>query len=303
MIEMMTTQPDPRYEQLERRLAEWAAGRDDVRAVVVIGSRARATRHPPDAWSDLDAIVFVDDWRPYLQPGEWQTSLEAAFEYPVWFAELELNWPNDPEYEYVLEGGLKADLLFVFNPSPRGRQATLAEMCELSPMSFVFGHAARVLLDKTPGGEYNPPPAAPEPLPGQAEFDNCIAGVLLELVRSTTLNGRGELWRAAEALNGEIRPHLLALLEWQARTRPEPGRELWTYGRFLEEWADARALAALPATYSDSTPEGTRRAIRATLELLSWLGPQVAGRLGLVYPAERVRVVSEWMGINPPVGG
>ncbi len=289
------TKPDPRYQELEHRLAGWASRRDDVRAVVIIGSRARSTRHPPDAWSDLDAIVFVDDWQPYLRPGDWQSSLEATFGFPAWFAEMSHEWEAACEYEYVLEGGLKADLLFVANPSPKGRQAPLAEMCALCPMSFVFSHAARVLLDKTPGKGYNPPPASPAPMPDQFEFDNCIASVLVELVRARHLVGRGELWRAAKALNEEVRPHLLALLEWQARARSVADQEVWPYGRFLEEWADRRALEELPATYSDSTPEGTRCAIQATLKLLAWLGPQAAGRLGLGYPAERVSMVEKYI--------
>ena len=137
-----------------------------------------------------------------------------------------------------------------------------------------------------------------EPPPDQFEFDNCIASILVELVRARNLAGRGELWRAAKALNAEIRPHLLALLNWQTRARPEMDREAWpgmSRGRFLEEWADQRALAALPATYSDSTLQGTRRAIRATLELLDWLGPQAASLLRLVYPGERVSVVEGYL--------
>ena len=44
-------------------------------------------------------------------------------------------------------------------------------------------------------------------------------------------------------LDEEIRPNLLALLEWHARARLVPGSTEWGYGRFIEEWADPRALA------------------------------------------------------------
>lgn len=42
---------------LEASIVVWAGGRADVRAVVVVGSRARSL-HPADAWSDLDLILF-----------------------------------------------------------------------------------------------------------------------------------------------------------------------------------------------------------------------------------------------------
>src|SRR5512142_364732 len=107
-------QPDPAYHQLEQALFDWATTRDDVRAVMVIGSRARSN-HPPDRWSDLDAIVFVDDFRQYMEAGGWQVALESSFPRPAWFAAFEPIDAETPEYEYVLAGGLKADLTFCQN--------------------------------------------------------------------------------------------------------------------------------------------------------------------------------------------
>ncbi len=44
------------YEQLIERFIVWAQTQDDLRAAIVIGSRARADR-PADKWSDLDVII------------------------------------------------------------------------------------------------------------------------------------------------------------------------------------------------------------------------------------------------------
>ncbi len=286
--------PDPTYIQIEQSLFEWASAREDVRAVVVIGSRARGD-HPPDRWSDLDAIVFVDDWRPYMEAGAWQTELEAAFPYPPWFAAFEPIDAETPEYEYVLAGGLKADLTFCHNRSPEGRQATLVEMVDCSPLRFVFERGARVLLDKTGSSPFPLAAPTPEPLPDQRAFDNRIACYLNELVRAVKLAGRGELWRAARAINEEMRSNLLALLEWHARARNVPGSADWPYGRFLEEWASPRALAALPATYTDSTLPATYRAVRGSLNLLAWLGPETASLIHLRYPTEMARAAAGWL--------
>ena len=60
----MSQTPRSLDELLERFLA-WVEPRPDIRAVVVIGSQARAER-PPDAWSDLDLLVVSLDPQFYL---------------------------------------------------------------------------------------------------------------------------------------------------------------------------------------------------------------------------------------------
>jgi aminoglycoside 6-adenylyltransferase len=54
------------YEQLTQRIIDWVGQEDNVRAAMVIGSRAR-TDHPADAWSDLDVLLFVRDPEPYVR--------------------------------------------------------------------------------------------------------------------------------------------------------------------------------------------------------------------------------------------
>ena len=282
----------PEYEQLEQALADWAARREDVYGIVIIGSRARAMQ-PADRWSDLDSIVFVADWQVYTRSGAWREALEEKFALPVWFGAYEPVDVELPEYEFVLAGGLKVDLVFI---TPTAPESTLAEMVADNPLRFVFERGARVLIDKTPGRRALPE-LAPDPplLPEQQEYTNRVACYLNELVRASNLLGHGELWRAAKAINEEIRPNLLALLEWHARARLVPGSTEWDYGRFIERWADPRALVALPATYTDSTPVGTRAAIRACLALLAWLGPETADLLGVDYPAQMVQSTAEWL--------
>jgi hypothetical protein len=206
----------PEYEQLEQALADWATAREDVYGIVVIGSRARAMR-PADRWSDLDSIVFVADWQVYTQAGAWRAALEETFALPVWFGAYEPVDVELPEYEFVLAGGLKVDLVFI---TPTAPESTLAEMVADSPLRFVFERGARVLIDKTPGRGALPELAPDSPLlPEQQEYTNRVACYLNELVRASNLLGHGELWRAAKAINEEIRHNLLALLEWHARAR------------------------------------------------------------------------------------
>jgi aminoglycoside 6-adenylyltransferase len=53
------------YEQSIQRFVEWSKDCDDVRGLVIVGSRARVD-HPADGWSDLDVIVITTDPDHYL---------------------------------------------------------------------------------------------------------------------------------------------------------------------------------------------------------------------------------------------
>ena len=50
---------DPLQNQVVSRLVTWAAGRPDVRAVLLTSTRAKPG--PVDALSDYDVVVVVDD--------------------------------------------------------------------------------------------------------------------------------------------------------------------------------------------------------------------------------------------------
>lgn len=320
---MTNTLPDPTYEQLERGLSAWARSREDILAILVIGSRAREL-HPADVYSDLDTILFVSNPAVFSAAGAWQAGLEAAFGIPAWFAAF--GWTmGDPEWEYVLEDGRKVDMVFTVNrarsmPDEGGQQqprqmstppsaASAWEMAAASPFRFVFERGARVLFDRnaasggaTRGGRIayndyaqNVQAAGPSELPDQPAFDNRIANTLLELVRAAKIGRRGEHYRAARILNEEMQENLLALAELHAQGQQRPGAGFWRYGRFLEEWADPRVVKDLPDTHAQPAPDSIRRAVLAGLALLEWLGPETAALLGLRFPQAMVQPTAGWL--------
>lgn len=65
-------------QDVERLLAgvrRWAAGRDDVYAVALVGSRAR---NKADADSEVDLVVLVDEPEVYLGDDGWTRGLGAS---------------------------------------------------------------------------------------------------------------------------------------------------------------------------------------------------------------------------------
>lgn len=59
---------------LQNRIIAWAETQPAIRAVLVVGSRARRD-HPGDEWADLDTMVFANDFQPYLSQMDWLSAI------------------------------------------------------------------------------------------------------------------------------------------------------------------------------------------------------------------------------------
>ncbi len=77
---------------------------------------------------------------------------------------------------------------------------------------------------------------------------------------------------------------LLQMMEWHAHATRSWDYDTWFQGRFLEEWADPRALAGLRDAFAHYDADDIRRALFATMDLFRWLAMETAERLGYPYP-------------------
>jgi aminoglycoside 6-adenylyltransferase len=96
---------------------------------------------------------------------------------------------------------------------------------------------------------------------------------------------RGELWWGKSCCDNYLKNLLLEMLEWQARLS-RPDTDTWMRGRFLEEWADARVVAALPDLFARYNVEDVWRALFATMDRFRIVAVEAAQRLGYFYPTE-----------------
>ncbi len=99
------------YNQLLNKFITWAQSQEDIRAAILVGSRAR-TDHPADEWSDLDLMIFADQPEQYLARTDWMSEIGE-----VWIALASHTSGNEPEYLVTFAGGYNVD--FVFNPYSR----------------------------------------------------------------------------------------------------------------------------------------------------------------------------------------
>jgi aminoglycoside 6-adenylyltransferase len=296
---------------IERFLA-FARTRPDIRAAVVVGSHAR-TDHPADEWADLDLLVFTTDPERYLSSGDWTSEVGS-----VWSRCRHHRIANEKEWLVVFEGGVDVD--FVFSSYTRlqwglpalGLLRRFPRLLALLPTSAreqlegtislgarVFGRGTRVLLDPTGlVGRMQRALGAPPsvPMPTEDEFLGLVHHLLCLAMKIAKKVRRGELYVARASCEFAHVTTVLPMIEWHARATRGWDYETWHDGRFLEEWADPRVVAALPEVFPRYAADDVPRALLATLDLFHWTAAEVAGRLGYAYPTLADERIRAWIG-------
>jgi aminoglycoside 6-adenylyltransferase len=270
------------YEQLIQNFVRWAQGQEDIRLAFILGSRARVD-HPADEWSDLDLAVAATDIRPYLEQADWVANIGRP---RLTFIEVTGD-DRSMERRVLFDGGLDVD--FALLPLESIRQIARGRP---DPGTVdLFHRGVRVLIDKDgllpdPGAiaaAWQPP--AP---PAETEFLQVVKDFWYHAVWTAKHLRRGELWWGKECCDGHLKGLLRRMLEWHARARQGPGHDTWLRGRFLEEWADPRAVQALPDIYAHYVEPDVWRALSATLDLFRWVCEETAQSLGYSLPQDGI---------------
>jgi aminoglycoside 6-adenylyltransferase len=255
---------------LEAAIADWARGRGDVRAAIVVGSRARSDV-PADRWSDLDVGLFVDDPSLLAADETWV----ANFGRPV-LTFLEPTAVGDRVERRVLyETGEDVDF-------PLLDASAWRELASTPEARTVLARGYRILYDELGIGDPlagEPPPTDPWP-PDPAALRELASDFWYHALWAARKLRRGEVYTAIGCLDGYLKARLVTLLGWHARA-VDPSVDTWHDGRFLERWADPGALAALERAYAHYDLRDVARALWETIDLFEGLEEETARRLGL----------------------
>ena len=292
---------NPAYVPLIDRFLLWAQAEDNLRFAMIIGSQAR-TERPADEFSDLDMMLLVRHPQPLLDSAAW---LEQIGEPWLTFIERtgdNLGW----ERRALFAPGLDVD--FALFPLEMGQ--VLASGNAPAGALDVFRRGYRILLDKEnltqpltslfentwqPGVTQTQPPDA-------GEFAQVVNDFWYHVLWSARHLRRGELWWGKSGVDGYLKQLLLRMLEWHTQAN-RPGVDTWLRGRFLEQWADPRAVQALQACYAHYNSEDTWRALFATRDLFHWLSLEVAEKRGFSYPtagAQNASALAEQIAPSKP---
>jgi aminoglycoside 6-adenylyltransferase len=274
------------YQQIETNFLGWARNETNIRAAIVIGSRAR-THKPADQWSDLDIIFFTTTPDAYYNNSEWLAEMGD-----VWLQVRNLALAGSPEWLVVYRGGFKVDFLI----GPATDQLHRLVQNDIYKPALRRGY--RILFDKDESGaEAIDSPYEPYCLerPAPAEFAEVVSRLLLFAERTAKVLSRGELWRSKQLVDTRLKHYLLRLLEWHACAVHGEKHDIWRNGRFLHEWIHPDAARALPHTFATYDIEDMWRALLATAELGCWLAQETAVLWEFDYPYQTEQEIVAWI--------
>jgi aminoglycoside 6-adenylyltransferase len=292
------TDPTTGYLQLERNFCDWAGGQPAIQSAVVVGSRAGTQA---GAWSDLDVLVFTSAPGHYAANANWLSELGS-----LWLAVPGRTGHGDPEWRALYAGGLKADFVL----TRADGVSALNSLLDTSAYRLVFEAGLRPLFDKNAPGSL---PAVDEfvlprssgrsrddgDLPA-AIYQALMDAALLDATQTARLLRRGELWRAKQHCDCDLKQHLLSMLVWKVRLDGDSVSTARDDGRHMESWVDPVTAAALPATFAAYSADDVWRALFATLDLFLDLARQTARLGGYAYPGATIEPILAWLGSMRP---
>ena len=280
------------YEELLARFLEWARNEDSVRALLVLGSRVRKGESA-DQWADLDLLLVVKNPQLILYETEWLDSIS-----PFLLSFVETTAVADQlERRVLFEGMYDVDLSVVsvdiFD--------LLGGRLPREILFNVFGRGHRVVLDKDgreerlssalEGIDMIPARASPS----KEEYLGVVNDFLYHVVWTAKHIRRGELFWAKRSLDCHLMPIVLQMLDWHARAMHGPEYDTCFRGRFLEKWADSKAIADLreaSARYDDGELRG---GLSALFKLFQRVATETCEKLSLPYPKSESQTIADWL--------
>jgi aminoglycoside 6-adenylyltransferase len=267
--ERLLANVNTRLDLIAAAAADWAAERDDVHALAIVGSQVRKDT-PADRWSDLDLILVVDDPTPYADDESWV----AEFGAPVLTFLEETPGGEQRERRVLYKTGEDVDFpLFPLSALDR------LESSENAAATLRRGF--RVLIDRMDLEQRLLRIAGESQIvqpPGQRAVTELASDFWYHALWAAKKLRRGEVFTAKGCLDGYMKARLVTMLEWHARA-VDPTVDTWHDGRFLERWADPGALSALERAYASYDVRDVARALWETIDLFQALEEETARRL------------------------
>lgn len=262
------------YDALIERFIAWAKTQSDIRLVLLLGSRAR-TETPADEWSDADIVIVSSEPDRFRTATGWLGEFAAPL---LTFLEPTPTGTGE-ERRVLFAGGLDVD----FTPIPVSYIEQIAANGWPPETAAVVARGLRALLDKddlfATIAHQMPALLAATP-PTQEQFLNLVNDFWYHAVWVAKKLRRGEMWIARGCLGCYMKGRLQTMLEWHARATHGWSYDTWHDGRFLDRWADPRAVAELPDIFARYDANDVRRALFANMALFRWLASETAERLG-----------------------
>jgi len=271
------------YDILIQNILTWAQQTENIRAIVVIGSRARIT-DPADEWSDLDLLVITTDMAAYIESATWLHEIGTPL-----LSFTEPSFDGSYERRALFDGFLDIDFAL-------SEPEQFKESLKFGAVRDIFQRGYHILLDKDDWTDLithldpAPPPQASSP----TQISNEIHDYWFHVVWTTKKLKRGELWSAMNCLNCYMKNKLRHMIEVHAVLFGEGEVVTWHNGRLLEKWSAPTINQRLLGSFADYDAHALTTALRHQSALYHDLASEVADKLNISYPHESVQAVETW---------
>ena len=276
------------------RIRAWAPTMDALRGALLVGSVARAT-NPADEHSDLDIVLFVADPAPWVDDAAWLAELGEPW---VTFIDSTMIG-HMVERRVLFADGVDVDFSLVPPPILEATDDGLLRHVRLTlQRGALVLHDPDGFLARAVAAANAAPPEERVERPSAADVEQAVGDLLYHAVWTARKAARGELWVAAECLNAHMQWRLLTLTRWHAAL-VGGAEDTWHGGRFLERWADPRAVEGLKRSMTTSDRAAIRASLEAACEVTALLGGELAAALGWTYPRDAHQRVVAWLAARP----
>jgi aminoglycoside 6-adenylyltransferase len=266
------------YETIISRFMEMAENDENIRAALIVGSRAR-TVVPADEYSDLDIVAIVENPSSFLDDTDWLGKIGKHY---LTFLE-NTAVGGGKERRVLFKEGLDVD--FAFFPV-----SALPELEQDPEPLGVFAKGVRVLFDKD--GTVTTlvrqaPKKLPAPqMPGPEEVGHTIHDFWYHAVLAAKKIRRGELLDAKSICDSYMKHLLMQLVRTQAKLNHGLAFDTWHGNRFFEKWADPETVAAYKNLYGGYAEEDVWKALHDTMSFFRETAKEVCLKMDLHYPEE-----------------
>ena len=251
-------------------LQNWACENDNVRAAVLIGSRANPNAHV-DILSDYDIELFVNDISTFMDD-KWLD----------FFGNIMIRWPFKPMSTFskdwitrlvLFESGIRIDF-----------QITAKKSVDSSAYNGGF----RLLVDKDGLMKNLKEPTFSKYFikkPTEEEYQALVNGFFWDATYIAKNLWREELYYAKYMLDNIIRfEYLQKMIEWYIALQHDWSVSTNKHGRFFKRYLDSQTWTELETTFSDGDIENNWIAFFNMLDLFRKLSKDVAKKSGYSYP-------------------
>jgi hypothetical protein len=265
----------PKYEETIEKLKLWAYQERTIHGVLVLGSQVRPEL-TGDEWSDLDALLLVDNPQFLLQTDTWLTCFGETVCMTV-----EENYLDWLQLTWIVKRVLFADNRTVdFSILPYDR---IDDVLPLNAEIHVRGY--QVIYDDhddliaskveaTLANVHENPPQVPT----ENELNRLVRTLMFYLIYASKKAKRNELWVAVSCINQQISNLLLELIEYHVATISKESTLISYEGRFLEQRIDPGIQGELSRCFAKYDTDDAIRTIDHVIETIYRLTKDICDR-------------------------